>query len=74
VTRAERIRCCVFVVALVLATPACSAASKETAVQSGMTGGMVACEALLLDKSIPREPAAEEWCRVVVHGCREAGP
>lgn len=62
------------VFALLLLASCSAANARETAIQSGMTSGMVACEAMLLDKSIPREPAAEAWCRVVVHGCPEAKP
>jgi hypothetical protein len=48
---------------------ACSPATTETAVESGMKSGMVACEVLLQDKSIERTPEAEAWCWTVVHGC-----
>lgn len=48
---------------------ACSPSTTETAVESGMKSGMIACEVLLQDPSIERTPEAEEWCRRVVHGC-----
>jgi hypothetical protein len=35
---------------------------------------MLACEALLADPTIPREPAAEAFCKRVVEGCYEALP
>lgn len=35
---------------------------------------MLACEILLKDPTIPREPAAQEFCERVVNGCYEALP
>lgn len=46
-------------------------ASKEAAIQSGLNGGVVACEVLLLDKTIETEPGAREWCARLLNGCRE---
>lgn len=35
---------------------------------------MLACEVMLADKTIPRTPEAEAFCRRVVDGCYEALP
>jgi hypothetical protein len=62
----------VLVCALLFAASAC--ASKEQFVQTGIDGGMKACEVLLADKTIPREPDAQAFCERVVNGCYEALP
>lgn len=49
-------------------------ASKEEVIQSALNGGMLACDALLADKTIPRTPEAEAFCERVVNGCYEALP
>lgn len=54
-------------VLLCLALGACQ--SKEQAVQSALEGGMLACDLLLADPTIPREPAAQAFCERMQRGC-----
>lgn len=49
-------------------------ASKEQAIQNSLNGAMLACDVLLADKSIPREPEAQAFCERMQRGCVEAAP
>ncbi len=57
-------------VLVVLAT-GCASPTKEQAIQTGLTAGVVACDALLADPNVQAEPEAREWCARLVNGCRE---
>jgi hypothetical protein len=48
-----------------------SCQSKEQAIQSALEGGMLACDVLLADPSIPRTPEAHAFCVTMTKGCPE---
>jgi hypothetical protein len=60
--------------ALCLFAAACTPGSKEAAIQTGLNAGMEACDLLLADKSIPRDPEADAFCARMRNGCFEAMP